>query len=131
MSITLKTFLTPSLNFATGCIAGLTLSTLAYVIFGRRLVSIQIAAAALEKEKSSGIEKLTDMKEDEEDDEEEEDTSDEEDGEELGDEPYKMILVVNSSLKMGTGKICAQTCHGCLGVSCVFGWVGGWKMRMW
>jgi PTH2 family peptidyl-tRNA hydrolase len=28
---------------------------------------------------------------------------------------YKMVLVVNESLKMGKGKIAAQCCHACLG----------------
>ena len=30
-------------------------------------------------------------------------------------EAYKMVLVVNDSLKMGMGKIAAQCCHACLG----------------
>lgn len=29
---------------------------------------------------------------------------------------YKMIFVVNTSLKMGTGKIAAQVGHACLGL---------------
>ena len=47
------------------------------------------------------------------------DTSDddvEDDGDDgLFHEELKMVLVVNKGLKMSTGKIAAQCCHGCLG----------------
>eukprot|EP01083_Nonionella_stella_P183577 663876_1 len=33
----------------------------------------------------------------------------------MKDAPYKMILVVNTSLKMGKGKIAAQCCHAAVG----------------
>lgn len=33
----------------------------------------------------------------------------------LNDAPYKMVLVVNTSLKMGKGKISAQCCHAAVG----------------
>lgn len=33
----------------------------------------------------------------------------------LSDAPYKMVLVVNTSLKMGKGKITAQCCHAAVG----------------
>lgn len=64
----------------------------------------------------------------------EEDGSDEDDGEEfdssdeecfassplvdnwgLADAPYKLVLIVNMSLKMGKGKVCAQCCHAAVG----------------
>ena len=64
----------------------------------------------------------------------EEDSSDEDDGEEfdssdeecfassplvdnwgLADAPYKLVLIVNMSLKMGKGKVCAQCCHAAVG----------------
>jgi len=33
----------------------------------------------------------------------------------MGEAPYKMLLVVNTSLKMGKGKIAAQCCHAAVG----------------
>ena len=43
------------------------------------------------------------------------DGDDDDDEDEEGNESYKMVLVVNNSLKMQKGKIAAQCCHGCLG----------------
>lgn len=33
-----------------------------------------------------------------------------------GDFEYKMVIVINSSLRMTAGKIAAQACHGAVGV---------------
>lgn len=42
--------------------------------------------------------------------------NDDDEWEEEGDSYYKMIFVVNKSLKMGVGKIAAQVGHACLGL---------------
>eukprot|EP01060_Flectonema_neradi_P012331 TRINITY_DN19189_c0_g2_i1.p1 TRINITY_DN19189_c0_g2~~TRINITY_DN19189_c0_g2_i1.p1 ORF type:complete len:233 (+),score=82.93 TRINITY_DN19189_c0_g2_i1:47-700(+) len=53
--------------------------------------------------------------EDEEEEEEDEECEEEEESEE-SEEELKMVMVVRKDLKMQTGKMCAQCCHGCVGV---------------
>jgi peptidyl-tRNA hydrolase len=64
------------------------------------------------------------------------DESDSDDDSTGGRIPYacKMVLLVNTSLKMGKGKVSAQCCHACLGAyehACSIHpeWVHAWRRR--